>query len=431
MRFAPVHLPEDRHLNGKASQTFLKHYNLCPRSAYLYQTHKGSYTSVEMMRGTALHEILERATKTAIHMREPIIPADVVKAIAAEVLSDPRFPVPMEEHDYLRESVFRWAGETDFDPDAVVAVESLFVLPVAGFEVRCKIDYAAVRQGVLKVEDYKSGRGAPSQESVARKRDDGSYAVKAFQLVLYLLALRYGKRYFVRTCPSCNGEGQGTDNWGEPFLCEECFGKLRIEEEDEDWERPAAEVWEAELVFPGIETRDGLILRRGGTLTAPEMDAYLGSLESTLARVKHSEETGDWPAVVSDEACGMCPAQAACPIPTELRAFQGVLETAEQASETAEVHDRLVATAGDLRKALRSFCKQTGVELRFGNKVWEFVPRSSVRVDREGLEEAWKNHQLHGEPFHPELFQKTSSGTDFRSRDLRPDEINESEGSNG
>jgi hypothetical protein len=40
-RFKPVHLPDGRHLNGKVSQTMLKHFNSCPRSANLYALHKG------------------------------------------------------------------------------------------------------------------------------------------------------------------------------------------------------------------------------------------------------------------------------------------------------------------------------------------------------------------------------------------------------
>jgi hypothetical protein len=423
MRFAPVHLPEDRGLNDRASQTFLKHYDLCPRAGYLYQTHKGGFTNVAMMRGTALHEILERATKTALFQREPLIPPDVVKAICAEVLSDPRFPVPMEEHDFLRESVYRWAYDADFSADAVVAVEHLFVLPVAGFEVRCKIDYAEVRHGSLKVVDYKSGRGAPSQESVSRKRADGSYAVRAFQLVLYLLAVRYGQRMIVEDCIPCNGSGVLIDRWDEESVCDFCEGQKRFEKVAANWSRPDAKEWEAELVFPGIETRDGEMLRRGGTLTATELDEYLTSLEGLLERVKASEESGDWPAVVSDEACGMCPAPGECPIPRELRSHAEGVESLEQAAEAAEVLDRSEARNRAIRKDIKAFCQNHGISLRYGNKVFEFVPSSSVRVDREGLEEAWKDHQLHGSPFDPLLFQKTSNGTNFRSRDLKPEEM--------
>jgi hypothetical protein len=430
-RFAPVHLPEGRELNDKGSQTFLRHMNLCPRSAYLYQANKGGFQTVEMMRGTAVHEILERCTRTAIFQGEPMIPGDVAKAITAEVLGDPAFPVPLEEHDYVREAVYRWAAEATFDTK-LLALESLFVLDINGFEVRCKIDRAYMRDGVVRVEDYKSGRGAPSQESVARKRpDEDGYALKAFQLILYLLALKHGRRMFVQECEVCHGTGAQVDKWGEPYVCESCDGARRFEMEDDDWTNPRAERWEAEFVFPGIETRDGEILRRGGDLTATELDEYLTSMEGLVARVRHAEESGDWPAVVSDEACGMCPAAVACPIPSELRDHRGVINSAEQAAEAAEVIDRMAAAQRAIRDEIKAFCKAHGISLRFGRKVFEFVPRSSVRVDREGLQEAWERHQRYGEEFRPEMFQKTSNGTDFRARDLTAEELAAEEGSNG
>jgi hypothetical protein len=204
-RFQPVHLSDDRRLHGKASQTLLKHYNGCPRSAYLYALNKGDASTPEMQRGSGLHAVLERATRAAIDQGEPFIPPEVVKAIVNEVLADPEFAIPVEEHDYLRESAYRWAGEWSVDPAAVVADETLFALDIGGYQVRCRIDFAELRErgAVVYVADYKSSRAAPAFEDVSRKRRDGTLAAKNFQLVLYALVLAFGVPVRVEECPRC------------------------------------------------------------------------------------------------------------------------------------------------------------------------------------------------------------------------------------
>jgi hypothetical protein len=187
-RFQPVHLPDDRRLHGKASQTLLRHYNTCPRSAYLYALNKGDASTPEMQRGSGLHAVIERASRAAIEGGEPFIPPEIVKAIVNEVLADPEFAIPVEEHDYLRESAYRWGAEWTVDPDPEVwkAAETLFALDIGGYQVRCRIDFAELRDrgAVVYVADYKSSRAAPAFEDVSRKRADGTLMAKNFQLVL-------------------------------------------------------------------------------------------------------------------------------------------------------------------------------------------------------------------------------------------------------
>jgi CRISPR/Cas system-associated exonuclease Cas4 (RecB family) len=175
-RFQPVHLPADRRLNGKASQTFLRHFNGCPRSGYLYALHKGEAQTADMIRGSAIHEILARATQLAVDEGEPMIPGELVKVEVDKVFAE--MPVPVEQHDYVRECVWRWASETAFDPPAVIAVERLIVMQLEGFEVRMKVDYADLLEdgAAVHVVDYKSSRSMPQQEEVARKSSGGRVA---------------------------------------------------------------------------------------------------------------------------------------------------------------------------------------------------------------------------------------------------------------
>lgn len=130
MKFAPVHLPEDRRPLGRASQTLLRHFDLCARSGYLYLLHRGEARTAEMERGRALHAVAERMVRLAIENGEVTVPAEVVKAEVDAVLADPSFNVPVSEHDRIREMAYRLAEETAVDPGAVVSVETLFVLDV-------------------------------------------------------------------------------------------------------------------------------------------------------------------------------------------------------------------------------------------------------------------------------------------------------------
>jgi hypothetical protein len=255
-----------------------------------------------MQRGSGLHAVIERGTSLAIEQGEPFVPPEIVKAIVNEVLADPEFAIPVEEHDYLRESAYRWAAEWAVDPVSVVAVETLFVLQLGGYEVRCRIDFAELRErgAVVYVADYKSSRAAPAFEDVSRKRSDGSLMAKNFQLVLYALVLAFGVPVRVEECPICR----------VPMISARASTTAEVPSVRAG-RRPSMEVpepfpvagraqrFDLEFVFPGIEDRDGKMLRRPVTLTRLELEEYRASLEGLLARLAHSEESGDWPAVAS------------------------------------------------------------------------------------------------------------------------------------
>ena len=436
-RFAPVFLRDDRRLNGRVSQTFLRHYNGCPRSAFLYAQFKGEASTPAMERGKGLHAICERATRAALEQDEPVIPPEVVKAIADEVLADPEFAIPVEEHDAIREMSYRWASETAFDPGAVVALESLFVLDLAGFQVRCKIDYAQLLEdgAAVYVADYKSSKAAPTLEDVSRKRPDDTRAAKNFQLILYALVLAYGVpvRVEEEPCGLCGDTGFAEDV-GVPVVggCTVCDGRrvIRYEVPEPFPVASRAQRFDLEFVYPAIEDREGKMLRRGCDLSRRELDEYRASFEGLLARVAHSEESGDWPAVVSDMACNECPASTCCPIPSELRDHRGAINTVEQCAEVAELQDRIAAESTAIRREIKAFCKAHGIDLRYGGKVWEFVPVERVKVDRDALIAAARRAAEYGDPFDPADYTKVSIGTDFKSRDLTADEMAE-EGSNG
>ncbi len=410
MRFKPVHLPADRRLNGRASQTMLRHYDRCPRSGYLYALYKGEAQTIEMVRGSALHAVVERGTRHAMgegmQQAEGYVPGDVVKVIVDEVLAE--YHVPLSEHDYIREMAYRWAGEFACKPAEVIACETLIVLQIDGWDVRMKVDFAEIleRGGACHVVDYKSSRSMPTQEDVARKRpsaldasEAGALLAKNFQLVLYALGLAFGT-------PVRIVDGEEVP---EPFPL-----------------AGQAQRFDLEFVFPGIENKtDGMMGRRPMSLTRTELSEYMESLRALLKRLGNSEESGDWPAQVSDDACTECPARTLCPIPAELRDHRGTINTIEQAAEAQEKLDRVRAESDAISREIKAFCKAHNVDLRFGkDKVREWtVTETEKLTDREGFILAAERAAEFGEPFERSRFIKTARGTGFSVRTLTADEL--------
>jgi hypothetical protein len=312
-------------------------------------------------------------------------------------------PVPIEQHDYVRECVWRWASETAFDPPAVIAVERLIVMQLEGFEVRMKVDYAELLEdgAAVHVVDYKSSRSMPQQEEVARSRPaDGSLMAKNFQLVLYALGLAYGVPVRVEECAACDG---GPSCGSRPSRARAQTGSAMLRRDGEpavplptaarvEIHEPfplagRAQRFDLEFVYPGIEDKStGLMQRRPMSLTRLELEEYLLSLTALLKRVRAAEESGDWPAVVSDAACSECPAPSMCPIPAELRDHRGTINSHEQAAEALEVLDRRKAVDAAIRREVKAFAKHNG-PVRWGaDRVSEFVSTFAEEIkDREGM----------------------------------------------
>ena len=329
------------------SMTMLRHFNACPRSGKMYEDGKrAGIQNIPMVRGSALHTIMERCTQAMLETGEVSIPGDLAKGIVDEVLAE--YHVPIEEHDYLRECAYRWAGEWEIRTPNTYA-ERLFVLDIDGWQVRCKIDFLEVNDGIAYIADYKSGRGALAAEDVGRKRSDGTIAGKNFQLVLYALAVMFGT----------------VD--GEPLAkgCQEVI---------------------AEFVYPGIEDRQGLMLRRPCSFTRVELLEYRESLIAILKRLTRCMETDDWPALVSEQGCSECPSPQQCPIPVERRDYAGTINTVGQAATALErrfVQKKLDAA---LTREIKAFAKANELDgIQFGNGMEiAFVYSETERFDKDG-----------------------------------------------
>lgn len=401
----PLLLPDDRALNDRISLTGLRHYANCPRSGYLYAKYKGEARTDAMVRGSAFHEVADRAVRLMIAGGEKKIPADVAKALVSEVLME--MPVRVEDHDSLREMAHRFAEEWEIEPKQVVACETLFVVEIAGWEIRCRIDYGEVSGQRCYIADYKTSRSAPGYEDISRKRPDGTRAAKNFQLVMYAIAIAFGVPVRIEDCGECEAGTVREYAGGYKEVegdCPTCDGKGYIEHREPFTVGDRVQKFDVELVFPAIDI-DGKMLRRGVSLTRLELIEYRDSLLSVLTRLRESEAEGDWPAVVSDAACNECPAEGECPIPRAVRSPVEEVVSAEDAMRASMEWFRVKAENTARRAAIKRWVKANGEVLRFGaDKEWRFVPTVRKRTAEDGS-------------------VTESAGTDFKDVTLSSEEL--------
>lgn len=403
-------LPDELAPKGAVSATFGRFFNSCPRSAAFYQLHRRTELSASFLeKGSALHRVLELATLAAIEQEEEMVPPELVKAILDEVFDDPEYRTPIEFHDYLRESAYRWAEQTMLRANEVVAVETLMSLDLGPLKLRCKVDRAELFDGGARAEviDYKSTRALPSQEDIGRKRDDDTIAPKDFQLIAYACAMV----------------------WGTPLRQEVDRLTGEVVEVPEPFElAPRAQVVDAAYVFPGIVQRDGMMGRRGGTFTRLELEAYRRSLEAFAVQVANSVEAGDWPASYGSH-CVECPCPSDCPIPVELRDHKGTISTVEDAREAMERLAKEQVEHRGRRKEVTNFVKaQEGpFQLRFGkDQVLEVGYQEWVEIpDKPGFIEAARRAAELGVPLDEARWLKTRRSSPIVERKLSAAELEE------
>lgn len=396
-------LPAGRGINGSISVTGGRHENICSHAGYLYALHKGEARSHAMERGNVIHRVIELSVLAALEGNEPVVPPELVKAIADEVFADPEYRCPLEEQDYVRESAYRFAQHFKCVPQNVIAVEKLFQLDVGGFRFRGKIDYAELLEGgaAALVKDWKSSRSMPGWEEIGRKRSDGSIAAKDYQLVVYGLGVVFGRPIRVEACSDCGGLGVAIASaLQESQPCPRCNGKGRIETVEPVALAGRAQRVDLEYAFPGIEFSEGHG-SRGVSLTRTELHEYMESLAAQAARIQAQERSGKWPATPSSHCETECPAADECPLPKQ-RSLAGRLNTPEQVKEEAErqfVQD--VLSRGVWKEIKAKVKGMDGQRLRFGlDRVIEAVPNEFDEIrDKDVMFAAIEEAANGGQPF--------------------------------
>jgi hypothetical protein len=400
----PIEPPE------RLSQTLLRHFDNCQRSAYLYVVHHGGLPGTQLDRGSALHLAIARATNTMLVEGEPTMPPDVAKVILDEVLDEHHeFTIPIAEQDDLREMMYHWSQSTTINPAAVVAVERKFVLELEGHTLSGIIDYAEINEQAATIRDYKSTWALPTEAEYEA----------SFQGRFYSVLLTFGNPVTETRCPDCTFD----DDYGrEPLVhcSESCTGK-RVALDPPLGDRLTwVDVGE---LFPRY-LHDGSLALRNVGMTRLEVEEARRDIARLVRRFAEAADSGKWPAM-SGSHCSECPMEARCPLPRELRSFAGAINTPDQAAEAAAWHERWNARLAATRKELRLFAKLNG-PIRFGrDREWVFVPQETNVTDWEQLDQAIESARQYGTPFNASDYRRTRVGTRFVARTVGREGENE------
>lgn len=368
----------------EVGQTFLRHFDLCRRSAYLYRTVDSRAHAMD--RGTLFHATVEKCIALMVEQGESTIPMELAKAILEETAAERAdLTVPWGEKDGLRAAVAHWAEAWDVDPDRIVAVEAPLSLELGEYTVRGRVDLVlrSLAEQALEVPDWKTSF-AP---------DDQAKYEADFQGWFYSMLVLFGRD----AAGDCLGDGVQTVIPSQRFP----RNKLR---------------------------QDGSLVERSMVRTRLEISEFRDHVVQLLGSLEHEWEAQEWPAIDGDH-CSICPARSLCPIPQEWR-HAGLINTPEEAAEAAAWARRTSAQVAATNRELKLWGKEHGA-VRFGRDLVldhvvsesKAVKKRGGRSDWEGLTEAITQTVEFGEPFTLEEWVQPRTSVNFKERTLTPEEL--------
>lgn len=352
----PLELRPER--PARLSQTWLSNYQRCKHSAYLYSRYRGAVTSPEMERGSLFHEVVQTLTNEALDNGWPTIPHEMAKAALFDLYASGRFTVPASEWDHVRRCVYNWAAATEAEPseksfggplplDKILGTEVLVVMDIGGWRVSGKIDLAWKDAATVAIRDYKTALHPLTQDEFD----------KSFQQIVYSLLAAYGQPVTVEPC-ECQGTGQLLVDMGDRVeTCGFCNGKGYTETLEPYPLGEGAAHFDIAEVYPALRFEDdGTVMQRRRVMSRNELLDERSMLEALLQQVSHSFDSGEWPALPSDDACSKCPAQRDCPLPPQLLPFDAI-DTPEEAQHYAMAEQLLKLERDNIVKALKAWVK--------------------------------------------------------------------------
>ena len=400
----PLELRPER--PARLSQTWLQHYQRCKRSAFLYLRYRGATTSPQMERGSLAPEVMATLTNDALGSGEVAIPHELAKAALFDLYASGEFNVPATEWDHVRRCVYNWAAATEAQPDPrtfsgplpvdkILGVEQLVVWDIGDWRISGKLDLIW-RDGVtVVVRDYKTSPSALTQEQFDQ----------SFQQKVYSLLAAYGQPVTVAPCNRCEGGGElfGLEAPDDVQPCPDCNGKGYTETLEPYPLGEGAQFFDIAEVYPALAFEEGGLMQRQRTMSRTELLDERSMLEALLEQVSKSFDSGEWPAVPSDDACEKCACRRDCPLPEQLLPFTAI-DTPEEAEHFALASDVLAREKADVDKALKAWVKNGGkikrgehhisggdgprpIDLGNGMQL-NFVPVEVNETDYKGFREA-------------------------------------------
>lgn len=360
------------------SQTLLAKHDKCPRAGYFTIRDRYGKSSIPMDRGSAFHEVVEKATLLLIEQGEPMMPGEVAKDLAdATMREHPEWVLPTAEQDAVRLMAWNWAEATVLELDKILGVEIPLEVELGGFTLTCRIDRAECVGNDLYLYDYKTSLNVRRREELQR----------GFQGQFYALAMLYG--YHQET-----GETFGSGIQSVTFS----------------------------EVYPRYRRDDGTLASPEGAWTRSELHEFRVSLERNVEALERSLGTGDWPAR-DGSWCGECPAPQECPIPEHLREVPHI-ETAADA-EAAFSHKLALDKEGRrLQAGMREFVKRSGRPIFVGDLAFDASYSESRSVkDWDGFMEAVRHAVEHNVELKLEDHVQVRGSTKFAKRKQTEEEL--------
>lgn len=333
------------------SQTVLSHAENCPHAAHLYLEGHGT-ESHAMDRGSVFHEMAEIVTRRCIEHGEPTPGGDVAREEAQAIMDSGKIVLPAHEQEAVRIMAWNWGEAMHLDLAAVKAVELMLELDLGDTVIRGKIDLALDNgTGVPQLFDYKTGLAKPSQD-----RFD-----KSFQGKFYAVLWAFGK--FAH--PSERGPQTGLDPAMYGTRVCRSFNEISFRE-----------------VYPRYREADGGLFSR--TYSVPLTKPYLTdtgrTIRSIVARIKHGQDTGEWPAR-RGSWCSRCPEPTVCPI-----RLKPVMQpaTADQAAQLAMSMERHQDIYKQARQVLKDWVDDHGPVIVAPGEAYTYVPGTG-QFKRQGI----------------------------------------------
>jgi PD-(D/E)XK nuclease superfamily len=321
----------------KVRQSFAATYDNCPHAAFL-SLEEGDFSTHAQARGTIMHTFAQRVIEECIANQEKLYPTEMAKPLMVDVIQESGLPINAPEFDTLMALAWKFCSLHQFEWDRIVDLEETYSTEINGVLFTGKPDVVEIEDRVATVRDWKTGWAIDPETELRGSFQGRSYAKQIFaaypQIHTVVLVWEYQR-----------------------------------------WDK-----------------------QREVTLTRSDLADIDAMLETLMARITRSRETGEWPASPG-KWCALCPAAHKCPIPDDYRG-DGHVTSPESAQQAADLLVALGAVRTAAKKSLRAWCGEHGPQA-VGDLVFDFKaePDFDKAIDKNALREAmsevgleWRDH---------------------------------------
>lgn len=318
-------------------QSFAATYDSCPHAAMLSEGEEGFSTHAQA-RGTIMHTFSQRVIEECIENQEKLYPTEMAKPLMVEIIQQSGLPVSAPEFDTLMALAWKFVANHQFEWDRIVDLEENYTTEINGVLFTGRPDSVEIEDRVAIVKDWKTGWAIDPETELKGSFQGRAYAKQIFDA--------YPQVHTVRL------------------------------------------IWEYQR---WDQTREVVLTRSD----LADIDAML---ETLVARIARSRETGEWPASPG-KWCALCPAPQQCPIPSMYRG-DGLVTSGESAQAVAELLVAFDALQKSSRKSLRAWCAEHG-PIEVGGLTWDFktaedsdrvIDKHALREQMEDVGLDWRDH---------------------------------------